>query len=247
MASRTITTVEELKHKSAPILTLRLRQPQPGQASKSQSNWAWLQSFFTATSNNLELEQSPDEAATQRNSAKIDKIFDGVQDTINKQRDTVKEEMKSMTPEQQEEVITYWHNVQEFLSEVLDWLKEMFQIVLQKIREGYRIEKQALNNIFKTVLDAFKQGSSSGEDKGAMAQGAEPAKNAEEGPICQGKEDLRKTSEDGPNSGGANEDNEAMVQGAEPAKNAEEGPICQGEEDPRKTGEEDRINSGGAK
>ncbi|KAG4068699.1 hypothetical protein HA402_002390 [Bradysia odoriphaga] len=92
----------------------------------------------------------------RRNQARVDDIFDDLINDLRQQRNEVKREMKDLSAQQQEDVITFWSGVQGFFKDVMKWMKNLFATVLEKIRQGFRIVKKVVVEIFQTVGNWFK-------------------------------------------------------------------------------------------
>ena len=156
MSSRTsVITIKDLG--SDPIPTMRLTQPKvEGSESSAWSNPIdTMSKWFTKAKSDVHLEEGVNPEITKRNQAKIDKMFDGMIKEMNQQREKVKNDLEKLTPEEQEQVLTFWGGVQEFLGKLLGWLKGMFDKVLEKIKQGWQLIKDTVKSIFNTVFDAI--------------------------------------------------------------------------------------------
>eukprot|EP00112_Aurelia_sp_Birch-Aquarium-sp1_P004527 Seg15127.1 transcript_id=Seg15127.1/GoldUCD/mRNA.D3Y31 product="hypothetical protein" protein_id=Seg15127.1/GoldUCD/D3Y31 len=157
MSSTTsVITIKDLG--SDPIPTMLLRQPKVPGGSES-SAWSkpmdTISSWFTKAKGDVHLEEGVNPEITRRNQAKIDKMFDGMIKDMNQQREKVKTDLEKLTPEEQEQVLTFWGGVHEFMGKLLGWLKSMFNKVLEKIKQGWQLIKDTVKSIFNTVFDAI--------------------------------------------------------------------------------------------
>ena len=156
MTSAKIITTDELK--IDPVPTMRLRLQPPPIASKDPS-WLskeyWIRMFQRAEAE-AEFESHASPEATRRNKERLRKIEKDIQDKIHQQFQKVEKEMENLTEQQQVDVITFWSGVRTFLTDILDWLSRVFNDILEKIREGWRLVKETVKEIFKRAYDAMK-------------------------------------------------------------------------------------------
>jgi hypothetical protein len=155
-------TVQDL-NEVKPVLRLRLsnkaetlaaeKPAQPGFMEKSKK---WAENMFWKAETGLNLETETTKEAMERNKEKVDKIFDSMVGKINKQRENVKKELESLTPQQQEDVIDFWGTVQQFFMDLFQWVKDVFTHVIDKIRAGWRIVKDAVKGLFDSVMNWVK-------------------------------------------------------------------------------------------
>ncbi|OWA49778.1 hypothetical protein BV898_14315 [Hypsibius exemplaris] len=157
-SSRTITSLQDLQAASPPVLHLGLRPSREAPsrtAPATQGILQRIQQFLTA-GEHLDLEQSADPAVTAANQKKVDAIFQGFKAQLDAQCDTVKAELATLTPQQQEDVLSFWSVATEWFSTVLSWMQKTFQQVLDKIRDGFKVVKEALKDFFQQAAEAFK-------------------------------------------------------------------------------------------
>ncbi|KAG8173605.1 hypothetical protein JTE90_004244 [Oedothorax gibbosus] len=83
-------------------------------------------------------------------------IFGRIEGKFLNQRDEVKKGFKELDKDKRKEVIKFWKAVADFLGDVLNWLGFMFNYVLEKIRKGCKIVKDAVSGLFKTIYDFLK-------------------------------------------------------------------------------------------
>jgi len=65
--------------------------------------------------------------------------------------------MVNMTVEQQEQMIGFWGVVNEWMMDVLNWLKKLSDRVWQLIKEGFKIIKEALRAAFQLIFNQLIQ------------------------------------------------------------------------------------------
>jgi len=118
--------------------------------------WNNIDNFVTRGKNPLNLEVESDPETTKRNKQKIDKLFDSMIKKLLAQKEEVKAEMDNMNPEQQEDILSFWGEVNMFMMDVFDWMKESFLYILDKIRTGFRLIKETVRDVFKTISDLLK-------------------------------------------------------------------------------------------
>jgi len=104
----------------------------------------------------LVLDTEPTKEATERNKQKLKDVFASMRDKLDKQQEEVLKQFDGLTPQQQEDIITFWGAVNEFFHDVFEWLQNIFNYVLEKIRAGFRVVKDAVKGVFKTIFEFFK-------------------------------------------------------------------------------------------
>ena len=92
---------------------------------------------------------------TERNMRIIDKIFDELVRQLNEQRDSIKKTLANLPPDQQQQVIEYWKSAGKFLGELIEWLNEMFMKILEKIKLGYKLNDNKVQELFDEVYANF--------------------------------------------------------------------------------------------
>jgi hypothetical protein len=92
---------------------------------------------------------------TIENQMKIDKIFDELVKLLNEQREIAKKSLQGMTPEQQNQVVSYWREAGQFLKELFQWLNRMFDEIVEKIKQGHTIKQKKVQEFFDLVFANF--------------------------------------------------------------------------------------------
>lgn len=103
-----------------------------------------------------DLKQAKKSTKTEENVKKIKKLFAGLNQLIDAQRETVISQMEGMPADQQEAVVLYWEGVEQLMSEILDGLYEQFLKALERIKRGEKLDKNELRAYFGEVYEAFK-------------------------------------------------------------------------------------------
>ena len=67
---------------------------------------------------------------TKRNRERIEKSFNEVQGSLTDLKNATISALGNLTPQQQEEVVTFWNKAGSFLRGVLDWMRDIFTFVL---------------------------------------------------------------------------------------------------------------------
>jgi len=149
-----------------PVLRLRLTQ-RASELASSKPTSARSKGMLEETKKNLsemfskervvaDLEVNASDAATKRNKEKINAYRAKAHKHVDDTYDTAIKSLDVMSPQQQEEVVTFWGKATEFLEEIFSWLEEMFLNVVEKIRQGFKLVKDAVSSIFKTVSGWLK-------------------------------------------------------------------------------------------
>eukprot|EP00112_Aurelia_sp_Birch-Aquarium-sp1_P011236 Seg2363.5 transcript_id=Seg2363.5/GoldUCD/mRNA.D3Y31 product="hypothetical protein" protein_id=Seg2363.5/GoldUCD/D3Y31 len=160
--STNVITYNDLESQPVPTMRLTLPSARQGRVPVEGSGESWCTNLYKWCSNAqkeaehvAELEQCCDPVITRMNQAKIDKMFDGMINDMNQQRQKVKNELITLPPHQQAQVLTFWSGVQEFMGKILGWLQDMFCKVLEKIKQGWQLIKDTVKSIFNRVFDAI--------------------------------------------------------------------------------------------
>ncbi len=150
-------------NEAAPVLRLKLTNKAESLASKkpAEPNFIWkaknfAENMFGRAEADLDLDTEPTTEATERNKQKLKEIFDSMRNKLDKQQEEVLKQFDGLTPQQQEDLLTFWGAVHEFFIDIFQWLKDVFNFVMDKIRAGFRIVKDAVKGVFKTIFEFFK-------------------------------------------------------------------------------------------
>jgi hypothetical protein len=172
-STTTITQEASASHnKSERHPTLRLRLKVAAESLMQNSNTTTCQAtvvqrcrdlfsnFFIKSEKELS-ERKLDDATrlkiTEKNKKKIDKIFDELIRLLNEQKEQAKRSLEGLTPQQQEHVVAYWRNAAGFLSELFQWLNDLFVKILDKIKQGYTLNQKAVKQLFDEFFMQFKE------------------------------------------------------------------------------------------
>lgn len=161
-SSGRVLTLEDVE-KECTSIRLRLEQQarslttiRPHEPAFMEKAKRFASSMFTRVNTETVLGTDSSEQTRQENKRKVEKLFNDMRGKLNKQEDEVKKSMDTLTPEQQEEVITFWTAFSTFFDDLMNWLSRMFNFVMDKIRAGFRIVKEVLKSMFKTFADCLK-------------------------------------------------------------------------------------------
>jgi len=165
-----VVTLESLTD-TAPTETLRLRLTQ--QADELSDNlgrkhghkpWfhgarSYFNKIFTEVTENpdVKLDEERTAEATRRNQEKIRQYINTLKSNLDEKGKMICQGLETMTPEQQEEVVYFWESVMTFMNNVLDYLKVMFDEVIQKIVQGCKLIKEAVVSLFSFLKDMMKK------------------------------------------------------------------------------------------
>lgn len=75
---------------------------------------------------------------------------------MDEQQDNVLRAMEGMTPTQQEGVVMFWEEAYKFLLDVIQWIKDVFNKILEKIKQGWRLIKEVVKGFFADVYALIK-------------------------------------------------------------------------------------------
>lgn len=157
------TTIDDLES-SFPTLRLRLIEDARvlGSTRPHQPTFiADLRRKYTnlihGVKGSVNFEEDSSESARKTNEARLDAVFNEMAKEIEKARKDAKDSLRNLTPEQQEDVITFWTLAQSFFADVMKWMQKMFQNVVEKIRLGYRLVKEVVKDIFDTIGEWLDQ------------------------------------------------------------------------------------------
>ena len=106
-----------------------------------------------------QLPPAADPETTKRNQMELTKIIEKLKATFNQWLDTemdkAEKAMESMTVEQQEGVVEFWRAVSQFLPELIKWIGRVFKKLLEELRSGRRLDREASKKFFQSIKDFF--------------------------------------------------------------------------------------------
>jgi hypothetical protein len=137
---------------TSPYPTLRLRLNPP----KEEKTSYWNQLFYKV-SDLLQLNENPDQAHSTDYEKRIRKVFQDIKQMVDKTQEDVVQSLQTMTPDMQEIVVQYWEMANTFLGEVLDWLYEGFCHVVEKLKQGYRLNRAVLRQMLQQAISDIKR------------------------------------------------------------------------------------------
>ena len=108
-------------------------------------------------STNLEMNSLPE--VTESNKRKIKEQFQKIHSQIDKLFDDVEGQLDELTPDQQENAVQFVENIAELIEKIMSWLDKAFEIVLEKIKHGYVIDRNQLRALFEEAIKAMKDSS----------------------------------------------------------------------------------------
>jgi primosomal protein N' len=167
MTSTNVITFEQLTSRgscSAP--TLVLRPPKSEQRAKyfvpvflTEDHW---NSELEETKRKIDnLEQDGSAQEKENNIKKMEKIFDEIgskfQQKLNRMKADTRKNMANMTINEQNELIIFWKGVGSFFSQLLDWIMDMFQKIVDLVKKGWRMAKDIVAKIFDPVIAFMKE------------------------------------------------------------------------------------------
>ncbi len=115
-----------------------------------QANYFAENLFSSARDISLEIDRTKE--AKERNQKKVDEIFDLMRQKVNKQEDEVKNFLDKMSPEQQEDALSFWSEVEPFVLEIIQWLMDVYVYMISRISVGCSIEQGAINDLYDIVI-----------------------------------------------------------------------------------------------
>lgn len=155
---QSFTTLDDLENSSFPTLRLRLiddaralELSRPQHSTFVEDLGRKYTNLMRRARGSANFEEDSSESGRKRNEAKLDAIFNDMLKEVEKSRNDAKESLRNLTPEQQEDVVTFWALATNFFADVMKWMQNIFQAVLEKIRQGYRLVKKVVKDIFDTI------------------------------------------------------------------------------------------------
>jgi len=115
-----------------------------------------LAKLFYSEPENLADERIDDELS-QKNIEKMKNKFQGIRDLLNEQEEVVVQEMLTLTPQQQADVIAFWEIVSEFFCDLMDAMNEWFMEILKEIKKGKKLNRNSLKQTFNEINQIVKQ------------------------------------------------------------------------------------------
>jgi len=153
--SRTITTLDELTSEEFPVLRLRHTPP----AASSVFDLRGIAGFFSRSTAEVQenVELVADEETTRKNQERLSRIFADLRAKMDEQEKNAMDKMKNMTAGQQEQMIGFWSVVNEWMMDVINWIKKLSDRVWQLIKQGFKIIKEAFVAAFKMISEQIKK------------------------------------------------------------------------------------------
>ena len=158
-----VLTLSDLTDQTS-VLRLRLTSAATDLSSrkaKSQGNFdvhSFIGNIFGQKS--VELEERADKSTTERNKRKVNDLFEKIKNDLNnkleEQKNKVLDTMDGLTEEQQQGVLIFWTEAYNFLLSAINWIRDVFDTIIQKLSEGWRIAKGAVNGFFASVMQMIK-------------------------------------------------------------------------------------------
>ena len=91
----------------------------------------------------------------------VKKIFCEMKVGLNKALDKAMEEsvaeMDQMTTEQQEQVVLFWDQMGDLIKNLLEWVDRIFDKIVDNVKEGHNIDRNATAKLFKSVSAALEE------------------------------------------------------------------------------------------
>ena len=94
--------------------------------------------------------------STAQNEKEVDGIFDEFINKVNARRNQVKEEVRTMTPNQQKQVLDFWEEFRSFFSDLVSWIREAVQKVIKLIETITRAVSAVLS-LIETIRAKIKE------------------------------------------------------------------------------------------
>jgi len=112
----------------------------------------FAENLFWIARDDIILETDSTKEAMERNQKKVDEKFDSMTHKVNEQGEEVKNMVSNLIPQQQEDALAFWVEVDQFFMDIFDWLTDVFALVINRIRNGFTLVKGAINALFDTVM-----------------------------------------------------------------------------------------------
>ena len=74
-----------------------------------------------------------------------------VRKSLDEQQEKVLDSMDGLTAEQQEGVVLFWEEAYKFLCNVLNFLKEVFEKIIDMIGNGYQLVRDSVSALFNEI------------------------------------------------------------------------------------------------
>lgn len=94
-----------------------------------------------------------DAAHTEMISNRLDEAFDEMIANLNKERDSAKSSLNGLTKQQQEELAGFWTGIITLMSELAKKMAALYAEILNKIRAGWKITREELNEFFSKTKE----------------------------------------------------------------------------------------------
>jgi predicted ATP-dependent protease len=143
----TIEQLETLTGQPRPVL--RLRNP------ASNSNLSLIRRVleFMKLDTNDAQNFSPTPQDTEKNTKHLDEYFARMENRIIGFREDIKIELTKMKPDQQAELIEFAKGAAQFLNDIVNFMRSLFNQALEMIKQGYKVDVKELDKIFAESLN----------------------------------------------------------------------------------------------
>lgn len=116
----------------------------------------------------LELNEAADPEVTRRNQERLKKIVDSLKENLNHRLDLEFQAsctaMEGMSPEQQEDLLTFWDGLKKVFTAFLDWIGRMLNNLVKMVQAGWKLVKKTVKQLFQVIVDWFQQLRTSNDD-----------------------------------------------------------------------------------
>ena len=75
---------------------------------------------------------------------------------LDEQEKNVTDAMEDMTSQQQEIVVLFWEEDYNFLINVIEWIRDVFNTIADKIRQGWHLVREVVTGLFSEVYALIK-------------------------------------------------------------------------------------------
>jgi hypothetical protein len=111
--------------------------------------------FFVGS--HFELEEPASPTVTEANIKKLRGKFDKMKKSLDDECTNIEKQMVGMSERQQNEIISYWDIVSNFLMDTFKFFQKMFTDLIEKLRQGYEIAKSALSELMREIAHSIKE------------------------------------------------------------------------------------------
>ncbi len=154
-ASGSITVTQTRSWVPFPTLRLSYRPSLSSVSSFFNNSLTFFSQHVTFFSNDEPTPENETDKSKQyeKNKKKLKSAFSKMQDGMNELEKRFINHVQTLPKEQQEEMVTVWSAIVDYLIEIMNWLEAMSDKLVEDLKQGKKLNKNELNKLFQTAFE----------------------------------------------------------------------------------------------